>query len=88
VRPLLLAVGAADDEAPLTQTIVLDLRPSADLLWPVSLFRPALDTEVLPLLAQLNAPDAPPANSPEASKHLNHFIHRVWQARKSEFQAS
>jgi hypothetical protein len=88
VRPLLLAVGMADEEALPTRTIVSDLRLSADLLWPASLFRPALDTEVLPLLAQLNAPNTPQANSLEASKRLNHFIHQVWQAHKSEFQAS
>lgn len=88
VRPLLLSVGAADDEAPPTQTIVWDLRLSADLLWPASLFRPAFDTEVLLLFSQLDVSDTTLANPQEASRQLSQFIHQVWQAHKNQFQAS
>ena len=47
VRPLMLA--SAREEASRSPTLY-DMRDSADLLWPLALFRPALDTEVIPLL--------------------------------------
>lgn len=61
-----------------------DLRPTADLLWPLSLFRPALDTEVLPLLVQLLAREPQLDPLCTAGQQLNQFIHQVWQARQPE----
>ena len=84
VRPLLLGVLAAgfqyDQPSPL-----YDLRSSTDLLWPVTLFRPALDTEVLPLLTQLLALEPPPERDSVAQQQLNQFIHQVWQAHPDAF---
>ncbi|HEY9635828.1 MAG TPA: hypothetical protein V6D14_20650 [Coleofasciculaceae cyanobacterium] len=89
VRPLMLAVTAADDnphpEASPEQLTLYDLRQGADLLWPTILFRPALDTEVIPLLVQLEAPDAQRDNSPDAHQQLSCFVRQVWQAYKSAF---
>lgn len=89
VRPLMLAVamGSHDSLAVVLpeQITLYDLRLGADLVWPASLFRPALDTEVIPLLVQLDDPEAPLANSPEAHKQLSYFIREVWQAYKSAF---
>lgn len=59
-----------------------DLRPSADLLWPIALFRPALDTEVMPLLVQLLASEPPLDRDPVAFTRLQQFIHLVWQSQK------
>jgi hypothetical protein len=89
VRPLMLAVPVADNNsspiASLEQLTLYDLRLGADLLWPARLFRPALDTEVIPLLVQLNDPDAQTTDSSDAHKQLSCFVHQVWQADKSAF---
>lgn len=89
VRPLMLAVPVTSNDSqwvaspePLT---LYDLRQGADLLWPGCLFRPALDTEVIPLLVQLNHPDAQPASNPDAHNQLSCFVREVWQAYKSAF---
>ena len=89
VRPLMLAVSTADNQSlslSLPEQLTLyDLRQGSDLLWPTSLFRLALDTEVISLLGQLNSPDNPSVNKLDASKELRCFIHRVWQAYQSAF---
>lgn len=96
VRPLMLAVFGRDlaellhwQGAPAEPTLH-DLRESADLLWPANLFQPALDTEVIPLIGQLQALDATlDCNSSVgarlAHQHLSHFVHQVWQAHQSDF---
>lgn len=53
LRPLLLA--EAEDESGAESPVpvkIHDLRQGADLLWPLDLLEPALDTEVLPLFSQ------------------------------------
>ncbi|MFP4299200.1 MAG: hypothetical protein ACLFT0_15370 [Spirulinaceae cyanobacterium] len=73
VRPLLLDRAGQ----------VYDLRQTADIVWPMSLFQPALDTEVIPLLAQLQEFEGkftPPAI---ARQHLHIFLHQVWQNQES-----
>jgi hypothetical protein len=76
---------------------LFDLRQGADLLCPASLLRMALDTEVLPILTQLEglkaeASEAPPlgelqANIPQtAHDRLQQFIRQVWQAQPEAFQ--
>lgn len=96
VRPLMLVVGSPGSEllslvSP-DQLSLYDLRLGADLLWPISLFRPAVDTEVIPLLLQLDDQAAQVAhngshNSQEAHKKLSFFVHQVWQVYKRGFQA-
>ena len=76
VRPLLLASSDYLSGEPL----IYDLRSTADLVWPLIFFRPALDTEVMPLLVELLALEAQPDSDPVAVKQLNQFIHKVWQA--------
>ncbi|WP_016950600.1 hypothetical protein [Anabaena sp. PCC 7108] len=74
VRPLLLANFAY--ELPL----INDLRDAPDLFWPVNLFRPAMDTEVIALLSQLS-PKQPKADIDSvAQDYLNQFIHQFWQS--------
>jgi hypothetical protein len=74
VRPLLLV--HFNQEPP----FVTDLRDVSDLLWPVNLFRPALDTEVITLLSQILVKE--PKSEPDLAtkQHFNQFIHQVWQA--------
>lgn len=76
VRPLLLFSHSLQE--------ILDLRDTSDLLLPISLFQPALDTEVIPLLTQL-----PESNflsdDTQARFQLRNFINEVWQAHKNVF---
>ena len=92
VRPVILALPAAEynpqwEVSPENLTLY-DLRQGADLLWPASLFRVALDTEVIPLLMQLDDPDFNRENNPDAHKQLSCFVSEVWQTYKSAFSAS
>ncbi len=76
VRPLLLATNFS--EPPL----ITDLRDASDLLWPIDIFRPALDTEVITLLSIVLAKEPKPGTDSTAKLQLNQFIHQVWQAHK------
>ena len=75
-RPLLL-VELFEDERLLTSPTLLDLRSGADLLCPPSLFRPAIDTEVVPLLMRLSALEPPLERDPVAFKRLHQFIQQA-----------
>ena len=92
VRPVLLAKLAPDYnphwEVSPEQLTLYDLRQGADLLWPTSLFRLALDTEVIPLFVQLDDPDFSRENNPDAHQQLSCFVSEVWQTYKSAFSAS
>jgi hypothetical protein len=79
VRPLLLAKIVPSTG---TQNIY-DLRQTADLVWPVALFRPALDTEAIALLGQLNTLTANSEDFQVARQQLHAFLQQVWQADKS-----
>ena len=84
VRPLLLSVQASSQESEATLPLN-DLRLLADLIWPVKLFRPALDTEVIPLLTQLLVSEPQPEHDPVAQQRFDQFIHQVWQAHQARF---
>lgn len=76
VRPLLLADFTQEEP------LITDLRDASDLLWPIGLFRPALDTEVISLISQL-LPKEPKVNIDNvAQQKLHHFIHQAWQAHQ------
>ena len=81
VRPLLL-VAFTDFKYPSIAPPLYDLRPSADLLWPLTLFRPALDTEVMPLV-QLLVQEPPLESDSAAQQQLNQFLYQVWQAHQT-----
>ncbi|MGD2182598.1 hypothetical protein [Lusitaniella coriacea] len=80
VRPTILAVFAEID----TLAQLYDLRQTSDLLWSLDFFRPALDTEVIPLFSRLNAPDFPPPSPQVVRQQLHAFMDRVWQADRTE----
>lgn len=69
--------GIFDDEQLSISPTLLDLRSGADLLCPPSLFRPAIDTEVIPLLMQLSAWEPPLEHDPVAFKRLHQFIQQA-----------
>jgi len=88
VRPLMLVVlrSGKDLSAQWSQEYTLsDLRDGADLLWPGSLFRAALDTEVISLLTQLQSLDSEKKDGARASRQLRDFVDRVWEAFPSAF---
>ncbi|MGB3402594.1 MAG: hypothetical protein WBA77_07875 [Microcoleaceae cyanobacterium] len=86
VRPLMLVEIDPSFEAVQPFRILSDLRQGSDLILPVSLFRAALDTEVIPLLMQL---DAHPDKTAQVGAHkdLQAFIRRVWQVSPEVFGA-
>lgn len=73
VRPLLLAEFTQE------QPLITDLRDASDLLWPIGLFRPALDTEVISLLSQLVPKESKVNIDNVAQQKLQQFIHQAWQ---------
>ncbi|MFM2310914.1 MAG: hypothetical protein RLZZ04_190 [Cyanobacteriota bacterium] len=66
-------------------TKLIDLQSSPDLLWPDSLFRPAIDTEIINLLPQLEDISYHLGDKIFKQKCLNQFIHLVWQAHQDKF---
>ncbi|MEG4813631.1 hypothetical protein [Microcoleus sp. K5-D4] len=84
VRPFMLVVSVSGKDSP-TEYTLSDLRDGADLLWPLSLFRAALDTEVISLLTELHSLDAEKKDGAIASRQLRDFVDRVWEAFPSAF---
>lgn len=65
---------------------LINLTFCSDLLWPIILFRPALDTEVISFLHLLSSDSAESSVSKKFSRqYLNQFIQQVWQANKDKF---
>jgi hypothetical protein len=82
VRPLLLVKSATGIEP-----LILDLRSTIDLLWSLTAFRPALDTEILPFLTSIFASTPPQQSNIYARQQLNSFMQKLWQAQKSELSS-
>lgn len=78
VRPLLL-VTIINQDRDNEELISYDMRQSVDLVWSLSAFRPALDTEVIPLLQRLSSSDQGDSNPEEARQQLRQFINQIWQ---------
>jgi hypothetical protein len=88
VRPLMLVGLVSGKDVPQSwpeEYTLSDLRDGADLLWPLSLFRAALDTEVISLLSRLQSLDSDRKDSTIASRQLRDFVDRVWAAFPSAF---
>ncbi|MEG3438764.1 hypothetical protein V0288_16675 [Pannus brasiliensis CCIBt3594] len=73
-RPLLLISGDNGDS--------IDVRDGSDLILPIDLFRPALDTEVLPIFSRVikNNPSPPPPH------YLQNFVRQVCKNYPEYFQ--
>jgi len=65
-----------------------DLRNGSDLLCPSTLFRAALDTDVIPFLSQL--PPLVPGGRCDRSvqQRLNQFMRRLWEIHSDAFLSS
>lgn len=62
-----------------------DLRLSSDLLMPPALFRHAFDTELIPLLDQINSTEFNLVEAQTAHQLLRDFIQQVWQNHREVF---
>ncbi len=62
------------------------LQEDSHLLWPLALFQPALDTDLLPLLPHLIQTQRTPL-TPEAAQAFRQFIAQVWHHNPSAFQS-
>jgi hypothetical protein len=80
VRPLLLV--SFSEESP----VVTDMRDASDLFWPLNLFRPALDTEVITLLSQIWAKEAKTELDTAAKLLFHQFIHQIWQSYQENLE--
>jgi hypothetical protein len=88
-RPLCLKVPLieADPEAEASAYTLYNLQPGADLLWPFVLFRLAEDTEVIPLLGELQLHHPAKATAiAQARLQLHHFVQQVWEAYPELFR--
>ncbi len=84
VRPLFLAISSPAEVGYLSaeeNLQVIDLRMSSDLFWPIDLFQAASDTEVIPLLMQLEVKDFASFDENKARASLHSFIEGFWQSR-------
>ena len=66
------------------KVLLVDLRSSSDLILPLRLFRICFDTEIIPLLTQLNQLH-PVSSNQSPSFDLNLFVKQVWQTNQDKF---
>jgi hypothetical protein len=74
VRPWLL-VDYSQEEP-----LITDVRDVSDILWPLHLFRAALDTEVITLLSHILPKDFKGEPDVAAQREFNLFIHQIWHS--------
>lgn len=84
-RPLFIAIANSESDNIFIDPELINLQSGSDLLWPISLFRASLDTEVIPFLTKLNDLDKQLDHKSVNHQRLHHFIHKVWQANKDKF---
>ncbi len=88
MRPLFLAffplVNQAKDDFLETKEL-LDLRLTSDVAYPLKLFRPALDTEVIPLISQLKNLDEIQEENSISKQKLRQFLEQIWQENQAYF---
>lgn len=82
---VVLPKHSADSSSGDRQVTSIDLQSSSDLLWPDSLFRPALDTEIINFLPQLTDSSHLSKDKKKRQKCLNKFVYLVWQAHQDKF---
>ncbi|MGJ3254439.1 MAG: hypothetical protein ACFE0J_25395 [Elainellaceae cyanobacterium] len=88
VRPLALIVSEESDPGIQfnEEQVIFDLRRGVDLLCPRSLFRVALDTEVIPLLVRLNNLKQSQEGDRHSHQQLQKFIQEIWNAYPDVFE--
>lgn len=86
-RPMCLVAFDPATQWATQPTQLIDLQSGSDLLWPISLFRPVLDTEVISFLPHLSDRSGDLANKSSGKQSLNKFIHQVWQNNQDKFRS-
>ena len=84
-RPICMTIKCLDSDRDGENRELIQLQFSSDLLWPINLFRPAFDTEVIALLADLDDNRKPKQNKISHRQYLNRFIRQVWAANRDKF---
>ena len=84
-RPICMTIKLVEGDRYTESFELIQLQFSSDLLWPINLFRPALDTEVISLLADLDNNHKQKPNKIPPRQYLNQFIRQVWAANKDKF---
>ena len=88
VRPLFLVDMAEEmdiySQLP-TPKLLMDVRSTSDLLYPITLFKAALDTEVIPLLTQLQVENSSVKDNKIAREELQQFITKIWRDNTEKF---
>ncbi|MFW6359156.1 MAG: hypothetical protein ACOC0N_08115 [Chroococcales cyanobacterium] len=91
VRPLMLATFPKNAKTlptlPKAETLY-DMRQASDLVWYLSLFSPALDTEVIPLITQLDSPALQIEEEAIVRQRIHRFIQTLWEANKENLLES
>jgi hypothetical protein len=89
-RPICIAIANQEEFGNFSKNnsveTIIDLRSSSDLILPNCLFRPALDLELIPLLAKLEKKDELGAIDRLSNNYLNRFIRLVWQTNQEKFE--
>lgn len=89
VRPLLMQVKPANSDEEMTTGEIWDLRESIDLVLPITLFRAAMDTELLPLLCYLYQPEQAQQIAEKepsfARQQLNTLVRQLWEKYPDAF---
>ena len=83
-RPICMTIGELNLDSGIERGQLVCLDSSSDLLWPISLFRPALDMEVISLLSELD--DSKNLGSQVSNhQHFNRFVRQVWESNQDKF---
>jgi hypothetical protein len=84
-RPICLVKTNFENHQALDSRQLINVSSGSDLLWPTTLFRPALDTEVISFLAELKNTNESLTLEISNRQYLNKFIQQVWQANQDKF---
>lgn len=84
-RPICMTKICLNQSQELTNKELIHLHSSSDLLWPMTLFRPALDTEVISLLYGSDDVAKTTEYPSYSRQYFNQFVQQVWQANQDMF---
>lgn len=85
LRPICLVIANFFGVSASEDFQLVPLNSTSDIVWPTCLFNPALDTEAILFLAQLENTDKPKPTNLSARQHLNQFLQQVWVANREQF---
>ena len=84
-RPICMTKSNSQQERDSGIKQLIYLRSGSDLLWPMSLFRPALDTEVVSWLVDLDDTNKSTEQQASSRQYLHQFVQQVWETNQDKF---